>query len=301
MSRTLLPKAKALGVKIIPNCEARKINFDNRKAKSLTARVPHEGGSTDIEVAFQTLFICGGPVQSAALLIKSGVKRNIGTSFYVHPMVKMTAKFNEIIDAESAPLPVFQVTTPGGATLGGSVFSTSFAGMALGGMNATGLQELPNHQQMASYYVSSAGTGVGSVKVLPFIGSTMTRYKLSGKDINTLQEGAATLIRLLFEAGAEKVIPDASHIDAAKWISKHSSRSTEIPEVNKLSLSTVHAFSSCRMGEDESIYPVDSSGKLFATDNVYVADASILPDAPGVNPQATIMAMALRIARRFGN
>ncbi len=43
----------------------------------------------------------------------------------------------------------------------------------------------------------------------------------------------------------------------------------------------------------------DSFGRVHGTRNVFVNDASLLPTAPGVNPQATIMAIAVRNARRF--
>ena len=42
---------------------------------------------------------------------------------------------------------------------------------------------------------------------------------------------------------------------------------------------------------------VDSWGKLHGMDNVWVNDASILPDCTGVNPQLTIMMQALRTAQ----
>jgi choline dehydrogenase-like flavoprotein len=35
------------------------------------------------------------------------------------------------------------------------------------------------------------------------------------------------------------------------------------------------------------------------TVNVYVNDASLLPDAPGVNPQGSVMSIAIRNARHF--
>jgi choline dehydrogenase-like flavoprotein len=38
---------------------------------------------------------------------------------------------------------------------------------------------------------------------------------------------------------------------------------------------------------------------VHGTRNVWVNDASLLPDAPGVNPQASVMAIALRNARRL--
>jgi choline dehydrogenase-like flavoprotein len=53
------------------------------------------------------------------------------------------------------------------------------------------------------------------------------------------------------------------------------------------------------MGEDRSRAAADSFGLVHGSDNVYVNDASLLPDAPGVNPQASIMAIAARNARRL--
>ncbi|MEP7114000.1 MAG: GMC oxidoreductase, partial [Ilumatobacteraceae bacterium] len=43
----------------------------------------------------------------------------------------------------------------------------------------------------------------------------------------------------------------------------------------------------------------NSFGRVHGTGNVWVNDASLLPTAPGVNPQGTVMALAIRNARRF--
>jgi choline dehydrogenase-like flavoprotein len=53
------------------------------------------------------------------------------------------------------------------------------------------------------------------------------------------------------------------------------------------------------MGEDRSRCGADSFGRVHGTRNVFVNDASLLPDAPGVNPQGSIMAIAVRNARAF--
>ena len=55
---------------------------------------------------------------------------------------------------------------------------------------------------------------------------------------------------------------------------------------------SIHIFSSCPLGEREDFCMTDSFGKVFGANNVFISDASILPSAPGVNPQATIMAVA---------
>ena len=53
------------------------------------------------------------------------------------------------------------------------------------------------------------------------------------------------------------------------------------------------------MGRDPDLFPVDPWGQLAGFNNVVVADGSVLPGAPGVNPQATIMALALRATDNY--
>jgi choline dehydrogenase-like flavoprotein len=64
----------------------------------------------------------------------------------------------------------------------------------------------------------------------------------------------------------------------------------------RANLMTVHLTSTVRMGEDRSRAGADSFGRIPGVANLRVNDASLLPDAPGVNPQATIMAIAARNA-----
>jgi choline dehydrogenase-like flavoprotein len=64
-------------------------------------------------------------------------------------------------------------------------------------------------------------------------------------------------------------------------------------------LMTIHLFSSCPMGEDQSKCAVNSFGQVHGHKNLFVSDASILCSAPGVNPQGTLMALARRNAMQF--
>ena len=57
-----------------------------------------------------------------------------------------------------------------------------------------------------------------------------------------------------------------------------------------------HAAGTCRMGEDPATTACDRDGLVHGTDNVYVADASLLPTNGSVNPCVTTMANAWRVA-----
>lgn len=67
----------------------------------------------------------------------------------------------------------------------------------------------------------------------------------------------------------------------------------------ELHLAAFHPCGSARMGADQQTCPVGREGRLRGTHGVYVADASVLPSCPTVNPQITIMAMALAIGQRI--
>jgi choline dehydrogenase-like flavoprotein len=64
-------------------------------------------------------------------------------------------------------------------------------------------------------------------------------------------------------------------------------------------LMTIHLFSSCPMGENESRCATDSFGAVRGCKSLFISDASLLCTAPGVNPQGTIMALARRNALHF--
>ena len=68
----------------------------------------------------------------------------------------------------------------------------------------------------------------------------------------------------------------------------------EIIDLKNTSLMTIHLFSSCPIGERKDICIANSYGKLFNREGIYISDGSMLPSAPGVNPQGTIMALAHR-------
>ena len=67
---------------------------------------------------------------------------------------------------------------------------------------------------------------------------------------------------------------------------------------------TVHPLGGCVMGTDSSNGVVDVSGRVYNTlagnttvhDNLFIADASVIPGPVAVNPTLTIVAMALKIA-----
>jgi choline dehydrogenase-like flavoprotein len=68
---------------------------------------------------------------------------------------------------------------------------------------------------------------------------------------------------------------------------------------HKPEISAIHMFGSCPLGNDAARFPLDPHGQVAGTGNLFVNDTSMLPTSIGVNPQATVMAMAMRNIEHF--
>lgn len=62
---------------------------------------------------------------------------------------------------------------------------------------------------------------------------------------------------------------------------------------------TYHPLGGCPMADSAEAGVVDSYGRVFGQENLYVADGSVIPTAIGRNPAFTIAAVAERIAQRI--
>ena len=121
----------------------------------------------------------------------------------------------------------------------------------------------------------------------------LVRYRLSTADWRDLSLGLRRLARLLFAAGAVELYPSIAGLPPLHSQDDLSLIPSELP-AGQTSLMTIHLFSSCPMGENRVMCAADSFGRVFEAPNLFIHDASLLPTAPGVNPQGSIMALARR-------
>ena len=108
---------------------------------------------------------------------------------------------------------------------------------------------------------------------------------------------------------------DATLAKLAPFVAADQQRKFENPFVNVLTgelkasaVPVAHPLGGCRMAKDASEGVVDEFGRVFDKtktgprpfyDGLYVADASIIPTALGVNPSLTISALSLRVAGKI--
>lgn len=294
MTKTFLPRAKAAGARLVPDTRAVRLRWSGR---AWTVEAARHG--RPVEVRADAVFLCCGALQTPLLLRRSGFTHNIGDSLAMHPTVKAVAVFDDIVNHERMGVPVHQVKefSPR-LSFGCSVSTPAHLSLALSGYSCAPLLIRDSWRHMAVYYAMITGPHTG--KIRPVLGCTdpWIRYQLSAEDLRDLATGLRRLTEMLLAAGARTVYPAVA---GARPVSSIEQLST-IPATmagNDANLMTIHLFSSCPMGENRSRTATDSFGRVWDAQNLAVHDASLIPTAPGVNPQGTVMALARRNTLNF--
>jgi choline dehydrogenase-like flavoprotein len=293
MTKTFLRRAVQAGCRISPDSRVLKIRPENGGV-SLDVQTP----AGLVTARCHDLFVCGGAVQTPALLRRSGFRHNIGNSLAMHPTVKVVAQFDEIVNYENAGVPSYQVTEfAPHISIGSSISSRPHLALAVSPHPELRTQVLRESCYSSIYYAMIAGETNGRVRTLPWALDPLVKYDLSRQTLHQLGRALRLLCRLLFEAGARELHPCLSGFPVLRSPDDLSKLPSELLARDS-SLMTVHLFSSCPMGEGDQC-ATDSFGQVRGTGHVYINDASLLPTATGCNPQGSIMAVARRNALHY--
>jgi choline dehydrogenase-like flavoprotein len=296
MSRTMIPRAVAAGATIQADTDVTRLQ---RRVVGAVARVTHPDGSSEpVQIRAEHVFVCAGAIQSPNLLQRSGFRRNIGNGLKFHPTVKVAARFAEEYDHDEVPMHRVTEFSPF-LTIGGSASRRGQVALAIADAAPHALEAvLEEWRNVVVYYAAIRSSGSGRVIALPGLKAPLVTYSLTDADMSRLARGMVHLGAVLLAAGAVELYPS---ITAGTIAHKRNDLDAWWAELTRAraNLMTVHLTSTVRMGERRDRTGADSFGRVWGVPNLRVNDASLLPDAPGVNPQAAIMAIATRNADHF--
>ena len=138
---------------------------------------------------------------------------------------------------------------------------------------------------MSTYYAAIRSEGSGRVVALPGLRSPLVTYSLTEGDLSRLARGLVHLGEMLLAAGATELYPSVVGGTIVRRVDELGAWWDQTTP-GRANLMTVHLTSTVRMGEDRGRTGADSFGRVWGQRNLRVNDGSLIPDAPGVNPQA---------------
>ena len=294
MTKTFVPRALRAGARLLSQTYAWRLR---RSTNGWTVSATRQG--KPMEIRAETVFVCGGALQTPLLLRRSQITKNVGNSLAIHPTAKAVAVFDEEVNHEALGVAVHQVKefSPR-ISFGCSISSPPHLALALSEYPSFWRQVASGWRHMAIYYAMITGPHTGSIRPVFGLRDPLIRYDLSALDLRDLATALRLLTKLLLAAGARNVypcIPDGRPISAEDELST-------IPGAllaDRSNLMTIHLFSSCPMGEDQTLCATNSMGQVHGAGNLIINDASLIPTAPSVNPQGTVMALARRNTLHF--
>jgi choline dehydrogenase-like flavoprotein len=298
MARTFIPRALDDGARLLADCRVeRLIRSDDRVIGAECHQKDADGHSHPIVVNADHVFVCGGAIQTPALLQRSGIRAGIGTGLKLHPTIKIAARFPHALDHGDVPMHRVTEFAPN-LTIGGSITRRSHAAIALAEAGVPSGDALDHWEHLGVYYSAIRSDLDGSVIAVPGLRAPLVTYRLTEGDMSRLARGLIHLGEVLLAAGATELYPSVSGGPVVRrpdelvaWWDATTRR--------RANLMTVHMTSTVRIGEHRRATGADSFGQVWGFENLRVNDASLLPDAPGVNPQAAIMAITARNVAQF--
>ncbi|KAK9322677.1 GMC oxidoreductase-domain-containing protein [Lipomyces orientalis] len=313
---TWLVDAANNGAKFMDNATVEKVVTSNGAARGVDVTAFER----TITIPASVVVVAAGALNTPVILMKSGFKnRNIGSHLKLHPVGTLYAIWNDK-DFDSFNEAILTTVNTDYENIDGDGHGVKiecvlqqpvpiYSGFPWRGGESY-KEGLMKYNNMATYISLARDKGEGRVYPDPVSGQPRISYELSKFDRNSIIAG---LIRTAEFCLAENV--DEIHISDRRippFIPTSEVRekgilsdefNTWADSVRKYGIDkftsqigSAHQMSTCRIGSNPKTSAATSIGELWECKDVFVADASALPSASGVNPMISIMATAHVIA-----
>jgi choline dehydrogenase-like flavoprotein len=288
-------------VRILPDCEVDKVMLDGTRASGVRARLKD---GRRLTVRANTVVLSAGAIASSLILQRSGLgdgKAGRGLAFNMASPV--TYDFDEPLHAERG-LQITHVFRPTDDQYRGLAFETWYNPIVSQSLFMPGWFEahwdnMRRYRNMTCLGVV-AGTGNDASVKSTWLGRGLKfDYVPSDADFVKLKKGIRLACELGLEAGATRVMPSSLRLIDIRCKRDLTRIDDEIGDSGDISINSAHPQGGNPISRDAHKGVVDPSFRVYGAHDLYVCDASVFPTAITVNPQFTVMALAVYAAREI--
>ena len=269
MPVTVLKRARAAGLEVVPEFEAQRVEHT---AGEVTVSGSGAGGA-GATYRGKILVLAAGAIGNSRLLLASGFAKRLpalGQNFYTHPQFMNLGVYDHPVNAQHGPLQSYKSDDPAFRRSGfklENVFAPPVAvAMLVPGFGAQHLRHMKQITHFACIEVAVRDTNPGRIRVSSR-GTAVVEKRLNDEDARRRDRGLAAIRNVFLATGAKEII------------------------AGKVAIG-LHLMGGCNLGADASRSVTSPEFRLHGFDNIYAADSSVFPNAPGINPSFTIMALA---------
>ncbi len=289
-----IPEALKRGAELVTAAHVRGVDVVNGRAVGVRGTL---GSGHTFAVKAEAVVVAGGALMTPLLL--RGVLKSpwLGKNLSIHPASKVMAVFDETIDMARGIPQGYAVNefADEGIMFEGASTPLDVTAVAVPWVGHRFTELMESYRNVATFGFMIQDTSRGRVRRGAY-GSPLVTYDLNLADTAKMSRAIAILCELFLASGARRVAPMVAGMEEIR-----SMRDVERLRGMKLrpgdfEVTAYHPLGTCRMGVDPRTSLVGPDHESFDVKGLYVTDGSAIPTALGVNPQMTIMAMALRAA-----
>jgi hypothetical protein len=289
-----LPQACEAGARIVAGLRVQQVLSEAGRATGVLA---HRPDGSEVRISAPLVIVAAGAIPTPPLLRRSGLGHHprLGRNLSIHPATGITAGFEETVVPWSGVMQSVGIEELHESE--GVLIEATGSPPGMGAISAPGygthlLGRLDRAADRAMIGAMIADEPSGRV-----FGSRapIVSYRLAKADERRLAVAIEAMAKVMLAAGANDVelgggapaVRSEAELEAAM----------RRLDVRRLRLAGFHPSGTAAAGSDPARHPVDPEGRLRGIEGVWVADGSILPSCPGVNPQVSIMAMAAGVGQ----
>ena len=300
----VLPEGQKLpngSLRIVADCEVERIRTVSGQPQRVAGLLATQRDRGRVRVTANHYVLSAGAVGSSYLLLKSYAASDlpVGRRLCFNMGAPLTAEFAD----EQAAYTGLQISHYGIPSENGFVFETWFNPPVAQALNMPGWFE-QHFENMKSYPRLAAvgalvGTDGNARVTRALTNGPGIQYTPTKRDLTTLARGLKMLGEILFAGGANRVMlnswgyEELTNRGQLDWIDQIAL------EPGYLALGTGHPQGGNAMSQDPRKGVVGPDFRVHGYDNLYVADASVIPTSLTVNPQLTVMSLAHYAAKRM--
>jgi len=324
MSNSFLPLALATGnLTVLTDCEAKSVLGGEGKGSwtasgvAVSARDPLNGSPTQtMVIKARRIIVAAGAFFSSAVFLRSpGFPRrqSIGQKIYLQPHAQVFGLFDEpmtkpgrIHDGQYVPfngVPAIYnflgyLREHHFWWLASILYPASLASFVSNLSPKEHFEIMRQFHRTMSLTVTIKDDPAKS-RIVMKDGRAELNFEESKHDIDSFRRCFSLAAKGLLAVGARRVFLPLLRPPVIEKLSDLEKIENLKFTYNDLISYSDHTSGGNQFGADAGRGVTNSSGLVFGTTNVYVADSSLFPTAPGVNPSWTIMALAHYVATRI--
>lgn len=296
-----IPRALQAGAELFTGLPVTRLLRRGRRVVAIEARgSDRHGAPKTLRIHADAVVMATGTLTTPLLLADNGFNLPwMGRNLSVHPAFGAYVMCDEDLAPWNAIPQGYGVQNIGeNIKFEGFWMPPQVSAMLLPAVGEELTEWMGNAHRVGQYGFMVRDENTGRVRRGPG-GKPIIQYSLSKRSLSNLRLGTARLVELLLRGGGDKVMIGLGRHHIIRTV--HEAQALEHANLKAMdySLLGAHPLGTCRMGTDASNGVVDQDHRVFGTDNLYVVDGSTVPTSLGVNPQITIMAMALRAGARL--